>query len=80
MIVKPNYVGLTGKVECIWCTPAEGITLDELIDEMIEIGNKVIKIDRKNNRLGMAVNKNIKTWLLMQIVKLRVKLKRKRVS
>jgi hypothetical protein len=54
-IAHPLESSLKMEIKEIWATPAEGVTLDELIAEMDELGNKVIKVDRKNNRLKMAL-------------------------
>lgn len=37
-----------------WATPAPHLTLDELIEEMKQIGNTVLEVDRENNRLLLA--------------------------
>ena len=36
-----------------WATPNDGMTLDDLIAHMAEIGNTILEIDRANNRLKM---------------------------
>ncbi len=36
-----------------WATPAPGITLDELIVEMGELGNEILEVDIMNNRLKL---------------------------
>lgn len=37
-----------------WATPAEGISLNELIIEMAENGTPVLEVDRLNNRLKVC--------------------------
>lgn len=37
-----------------WATPAPHLTLDQLIEEMKEVGNTVLEVDRENNRLLLA--------------------------
>lgn len=51
-IVPPT--GSAEKIEVIaWATPAEGWTLDELVEEMARLGNTVLEVDRENNQLKM---------------------------
>ena len=44
------------EVESIKAVPVEGVTLDELIIKMKELGNKVIEINREGNYLLLAHN------------------------
>lgn len=65
MNTDPAGVGIKLEIKHIWATPAtrdawwkfwqKNVTLDQLIAEMDRIGNKVVKVDRKNNRLGLAI-------------------------
>jgi hypothetical protein len=65
MKTKDTNLGIKLEIKHIWAIPAtrdkwwklwqKNVTLDELIKEMEQVGNKVVKIDRKNNRLGLAV-------------------------
>lgn len=50
--------GISAKIEIdsIKATPREGMTLDELIEKMEEIGNKVIAVNREGNYLLLAHN------------------------
>lgn len=57
MNTVPQFPDIETKIDAIWATP-EGISLDQLIEEMNKLGNKVVAIDRQNNRLGLAVQEN----------------------
>lgn len=37
-----------------WATPADGISLDELIVELEASGHKILEIDREGNRLKLV--------------------------
>lgn len=50
--------GTATEIEIVaWATPAEGITLDELIEEFKELGNPILEIDRINNKIKVVQNK-----------------------
>lgn len=38
----------------MWATPKPGMTLDELIEHMADIGNEVLEVDRVGNRLKLV--------------------------
>ncbi len=46
----PNYADAILELQA-WATPAPGITLTELLEEMRLIGNQVLEVDVVNNRL-----------------------------
>lgn len=39
------------EIESIKATPREGMTLDELVENMKEIGNEVLEVNREENYL-----------------------------
>lgn len=55
MDTTPQYSEPEVELKEVWATPAENMTIDELIKEMDRLGNKVVIIDRENNRLGLEV-------------------------
>lgn len=36
-----------------WATPREGLSLDDLIEKMISLGNPIIEVDRLGNRIKL---------------------------
>ena len=41
----------------IWATPAEGVSLEDLVERMRALGNPVLEIDREANRILVAYEK-----------------------
>lgn len=50
--IKPRI-----EIESVWASPREGMSLDELVLRLEKLGNKVVEIDRKNNRVRIAHGK-----------------------
>lgn len=46
-----TYIGAKIEIESIKAVPREGMTLDELVEKMKEIGNEVVEINREGNYL-----------------------------
>lgn len=47
----PNKMVMEWKT---WATPRPGLSLDQLVDIMVALGNRVLEIDRGHNRLLVA--------------------------
>lgn len=50
-----QQVPLTLRIEmAVWATPAEGVSLEDLVERMRALGNPVLEIDREANRILVA--------------------------
>lgn len=50
--IKPRI-----EIESVWARPREGMSLDELVLRLGELGNRIVEIDRENNRVRIAHGK-----------------------